>query len=161
MMDWYAGIGSRETPPEVCESMRFIAERLRDKFVLRSGNAVRADQAFQSGAGSQLAVYLPWPRYNDYDGPTMYPTEAAIQMGMEYHPAPERLTQGAQKLHGRNMHIILGSNLDQPVKFVICWTPNGIPSGGTLTGIRCAADHGIQVYNLFNWKVHHILERYL
>lgn len=45
---------------------------------------------------------------------------------------------------------ILGKNLDKPVEFVVCWTKNGKDIGGTGAAIRCALDHGIPVYNLFN-----------
>lgn len=161
-MKWYAGIGSRETPPEKLLEMRFIAERLESlDFVLRSGNADGADQAFQSGAGKNLAVYLPWPGYNGYTGPTIYPSERAIGMAMAFHSAPWHLTQGAEKLHGRNMHIILGSELRQPVSLVVCWTKDGKEIGGTATGIRCALKYGIPVFNLARYTAREVLEEYL
>ena len=46
----YAGIGSRETPPQVLEQMRKIGTFLAERhYVLRSGGAKGADTAFELG----------------------------------------------------------------------------------------------------------------
>lgn len=54
----------------------------------------------------------------------------------------------ARSLHGRNCHQILGYDLKQPVRAVVCWTPNGIPSGGTNTAIQIALTKNIPVFNI-------------
>jgi hypothetical protein len=66
------------------------------------------------------------------------------------HPAWDILSQGAQKLHARNVHQILGPDLSRPtpVEFVLCWTPDAQVVGGTATAIRLAQDRNIPVYNL-------------
>ena len=47
----FAGIGSRETPPEVLQEMSGITEYLESQgFVLRSGGAKGADKAFERGS---------------------------------------------------------------------------------------------------------------
>jgi hypothetical protein len=56
------------------------------------------------------------------------------------------------KFMTRNMMQVLGKNLDTPVDFVVCWTKNGKDIGGTGAAIRCAWDHSIPVYNLYNPK---------
>jgi predicted Rossmann fold nucleotide-binding protein DprA/Smf involved in DNA uptake len=49
-MKYYAGIGSRETPKEICNKMTEIASLLeKQDFVLRSGGANGADSAFEKG----------------------------------------------------------------------------------------------------------------
>jgi hypothetical protein len=45
--------------------------------------------------------------------------------------------------------IILGKNLDEPVKFVVCWTPGGKVVGGTGVAIQIAHKNNIPVINLF------------
>ncbi|NYZ25158.1 hypothetical protein HND93_36125, partial [Azospirillum sp. ROY-1-1-2] len=64
----YAGIGSRETPPAVLEVMAAVGERLAQLgWVLRSGGAVGADQAFERGCdrvGGRKEIFLPWPGFD-------------------------------------------------------------------------------------------------
>lgn len=78
---FYAGIGSRETPPAILETMRAAARRLRDLgFVLRSGGAAGADTAFAEGAGVCSEIFLPWPGFRGIDTPFPEPTRAAFEM---------------------------------------------------------------------------------
>ena len=50
MTKYYAGIGSRETPEDVCGRMTKLASILERKgYTLRSGGAVGADTAFAGG----------------------------------------------------------------------------------------------------------------
>ena len=50
-MLYYAGIGSRETPDHVLETMASAAQYLgKEGFTLRSGGAKGADTAFDQGA---------------------------------------------------------------------------------------------------------------
>jgi hypothetical protein len=58
------------------------------------------------------------------------PGEAA-KIASELHPNWGALKQAAKKLMARNSRQILGLNLDNPVKFVLCWTPDGCEHGST------------------------------
>ncbi len=50
MSKYYAGIGSRKTPPEMMSLMTDLAARLEEQgWILRSGGAIGADSAFQLG----------------------------------------------------------------------------------------------------------------
>jgi hypothetical protein len=51
-------------------------------------------------------------------------------------------------LLARDMQQILGADGETPCDFVVCWTPDGLDSGGTGYAIRCATDYGIPVYNV-------------
>lgn len=152
IMYYYAGIGSRETPPIIMEEMRWIARVMAQLgHTLRSGGADGADSAFEKGCdemGGKKDIYLPWPGYNGRNDAHTIVTAKAIQMAGKVHPAWHRCSNGARKLHGRNVHILLGLDMITPVKFVVCWTKDGKATGGTGLGIRLANQLGIHVYNL-------------
>jgi hypothetical protein len=162
----YAGIGSRETPPGVLDLMVRAASQLaREGWVLRTGMAGGADQAFYRGARAHgaLELYLPWPSFEaDARSPAHaaeqfvlgQPTPAAYEMAAQFHPAWSRLVQSVRRLHARNCHQVLGPDLASPARFVLCWTPDGSLDGrgrrvgGTGQALRIAHHHGIQVFNL-------------
>ena len=63
---FYTGIGSRETPSFVLELMEEFAKNLEQRdYILRSGGAKGADQAFSRGAGDTdfKDIYVPWPKF--------------------------------------------------------------------------------------------------
>jgi hypothetical protein len=140
-MKFYAGIGARTTPESVQNAMTVIATMLYEKgYILRSGGAIGADQAFERGARDAAQIYLPT---NDAPVWSMICTE-------HFHPNPNALTENGWRLMNRNALQILGRDGDTPVDFVICWTKDGKDSGGTGQAIRIARSLGIDVYNLFN-----------
>jgi hypothetical protein len=149
MSKFYAGVGSRETPPEVQSEMRWLAAKLAaHDWTLRSGAAQGADSAFESGAGEKKEIYLPWYRFNGSQSTLCNPTPGAMMLAASLHPAWERCSQGARKLHARNCHQILGLDLMTPVRFVACWTVAGLGGGGTGQAIRLARRENIPVYDL-------------
>lgn len=139
----YAGIGSRETPTPVLKAMTHVARSLAALgYTLRSGGADGADRAFEAGA-SLKEIFL-----------ARHATPAAIETVARFHPAPHRLSVFAEKLRARNAMILLGANLDSPVRFVVCWTPRGEITGGTGQGLRIARHYKIPVVNMFfaDWE---------
>ena len=114
-----------------------------------SGGAPGADKAFEAGA-TRKEIYLPWRGFEGSDSTLYPPSEAAVVMAATIHPAWDKCSPKAKLLHARNCHQILGPNLNEPVDFILCWTPKGETVGGTATGIRLAERHNITVYNLFN-----------
>jgi hypothetical protein len=169
MKVYYAGIGSRETPDYILVLMEQLAVRLReDRMILRTGHAPGADQAFERGAGSAAQIFLPWRSFEQDTGfiasrdengdvwePTIFddPSSEAVEVSAEYHPNWFNLSFGARQLHARNAHQILGPkplSFPTPVEFVICWTSDGTPRGGTGQAIRIAESLDIPVYNLFD-----------
>jgi len=162
----YAGIGSRATPPAVLDLMARAASWLSaEGWVLRTGMATGADQAFYRGASTRgpLELYLPWPTfeagaYSPAEGPEQFvldePSPAAYELAARFHPAWSRLTRGVRALHARNCHQVLGADLASPARFVVCWTPDGSLNGrgrqvgGTGQALRIARDHDIPVFNL-------------
>lgn len=153
-MPYYAGIGSRETPWKICDFMEQIAKRLsQEGYVLRTGAAIGADTAFMLGASSK-ELFLPWPGYEGASGLLNEPTAAAYDLAKDFHPKWLSCGRGARALHARNGHIVLGPELNDPVEFVLCWTPDGslgktsARTGGTGQAIRLAYALDMQIYNL-------------
>ena len=122
-------------------------------WVLKTGAALGADQAFARGAADAnglVELCLPWASYEKEWVQTLSwksnvklnilsdrDTEAYASV-VKYHPAPDKLTRGAKALHARNFLIL------RDVSFVIAFTA-GKTTGGTWQGIRIAESLGIQV----------------
>jgi hypothetical protein len=137
----YAGIGSRETPPDVCEYMESLAKSWAEHGVLlRSGGARGADIAFERGCN---AAYGSKEIFRPEDA-----TLDAMKHAAKFHPNWDTCGSYARKLHARNSMIILGRSLNDPVDMVICWTPKGVKIGGTAQALRIAEHEGIQIVNL-------------
>lgn len=137
----YAGIGSRETPENVLRDMTTIAMQLAIKgFVLRSGRAKGADSAFEKG------VNLIDPKRKVIRVATG--DKSALNHAALFHPQWGACNDRAKALHARNSLIMLGDWLDNPVRFVVCWTAGGAIVGGTGQALRIAAAYNIPVFNL-------------
>ena len=156
-MKFYTGIGSRETPANVMEAMTQLAITLESKgYILRSGGADGADTAFEQGAVNK-EIYLAWKGFNGNNSPLHTVCVEALQMASTIHPAWDKCSQGAKKLHARNCYQVLGLDLNTPVDFVVCYTSNGLIKGGTATAINLAKSKGIPVFN-FGFGIEKTLE---
>ena len=134
----YAGIGSRSTPETVLQKFISIASLLEIRgFHLRSGGALGADQAFEKGVAQPHMKEVLRPR----DA-----TEAAMEIAARIHPAWHMCDEPARRLHGRNVQIILGRDLQDPVMFVLAYTESP-DRGGTRTGLVLAKDYSKPVFN--------------
>lgn len=165
-MRFYTGIGSRRTPKDICEKMTKVASSLaKAKWILRSGGAEGADSAFEVGVNLSVTniedvvykkaelkqIFLPWPNFNNKYSFYSSVCSNALQLAKKYHPAWNKLSQGAQKLHARNVYQVLGPDLNTLSKFVICWHDG---TGGTTQACRIAQDYDIPIINMINedWK---------
>lgn len=139
-MRYYAGIGSRSTPPDALQLMERCAAFLNAVgFTLRSGGAEGADKAFERGCGDgSKEIFLP-------SQPVCL---ESLVLASCIHPAWNNVGSYGKKCHARNCYQILGKDLKTPVDFVICWTPGSQPIGGTRTAIVLAKNNDIPVYNL-------------
>lgn len=164
---YYAGIGSRQTPPNVLLKMQDLGVKLgRMGYVLRSGGADGADTAFEEGCdkyGCAKEIWLPWVGFNNRQSVVPFtPTPAHFEQASKVHPAWQYLKPPVQKLHARNSGQILGKDCNTPSEFVVCWTPDGCEhadqrsskTGGTGQAIALASKHNIPVINLAkpDWK---------
>lgn len=178
---FYTGIGSRQTPGPILALMQALAMMLCDeKWVLRSGAAPGADSAFEQGAllarpqyggaNTPIQIWLPWPGFEGRPEGNGWDYRIGGGGGDEeiaerFHPAWDKCSQGARKLHTRNVAQILGSRIvhygsendpdpevyetREPMsKFVICWTKGGRGQGGTGQALRIAIRYGVPVFDL-------------
>lgn len=149
-MKIYTGIGSRETPYEIQGVMWGLASELaKDGWTLRSGAAPGADSAFERGAlhdQGKMEIYLPWSGFENRHGGLPYYVADTIpgyweaeQIAAQFHPAWNRLKQGARKLHTRNVYQVVGRSLTEPSDMILCWTKDGLRGGGTGQALRINA----------------------
>ena len=153
---FYAGIGSRETPPGVepmIEEATFFLSKMG--FTLRSGGAPGADSLFEKHCSGKMEIYLPWKGFNEntsnlfIDSMNQEIVSQAREIAKKYHPNWKSLSESAKKLMTRNTFQILGHDLKTPVSFVICWTKGGTINGGTGQAMRIAKDLKIPIFNLY------------
>ena len=158
---YYTGIGSRETPPKVIETMRSLASEFsRMGFVLRSGAAEGADSAFEAGCNivsGKKEIWVPWVGFQGNKTGKL-PTGIHFELASKIHPAWEYLSRGVKALHARNTGQVLGVDLATASSFVLCYTKDKAETaeqvskrtGGTGTAIKLASLRNIPVFNLAN-----------
>lgn len=165
---YYAGIGSRKTPDYILQLMKEIATKLESRgWTLRSGGAEGADDAFESGC-TRKQIYVPWNGFNNRDLIFSIP-DNAYKLAEEAHPNWKALSQGAKTLMARNCMQVLGKDLNEPSKFVLCWTPDGCVShatrsyrtGGTGQAITIADKAGIRVFNLASEEHYYFFKNFI
>jgi hypothetical protein len=141
MYKYYAGIGSRETPHDILKLMTKLARKLsREGYVLRSGGAKGADTAFHAGVLDVCGdAQIFTAQHANFE---------SMKLAAYFHPNWLACSDYAKRLHARNGMILLGKDLQDPVQFIICWTPNGEVVGGTGQALRIAASYKIPVRNL-------------
>lgn len=146
---YYAGIGSRRTPPQIIKQMHELADTLgKMGYTLRSGYADGADKAFHLGAtsnGRPVQNWLPWKGFNGCEEMGLYAETKHFDLAKLLHPVWGKLPESVHKLHARNVGQVLGRGfevadvqlailnphlihyptLSEPSEFVVCWTPDG------------------------------------
>jgi hypothetical protein len=148
----YAGIGSRQTPADVLSQMTRIASFMEEQgYVLYSGGAVGADQAFENGVKDpdMRRIFLPWKEFNQNPSSYFGVSKEASVIAKKFHPSWYILPPAAKLLIARNGYQILGKSLDAPVDLVVCYTPDGKASGGTGQAIRIAQHYSIPIFNMY------------
>ena len=148
----YAGIGSRSTPPEILRLMERMALILSGAgYTLNSGGAKGADTAFENGA-LRKNIFYPFDANDE-----------VRKIASEIHKNYNNLSDYAKNLMARNTYQIFGLDLNTPVDFVLCYTPDGCEShqtrtsttGGTGQAIEMASRKNIPIINMANknWNI--------
>ena len=162
MQKYITIIGSRIITDEEYYTLKNLASTLHGMgYVLRSGGADGADSTISHLLN--IEVYIPWNGFNNlyHNGKTVFELsklpnqDLAKSRIMKIHPAPQKLTQGALKLHTRNIYQVIGFRGIDGVKseMVIYCADEGndfLPKGGTRTAIAYAKQLNIPVYNIRN-----------
>jgi hypothetical protein len=150
----YAGIGSRETPPDILRIMERLGKKLAlEGWVLRSGGARGADSAFHKGCldvSGDAEIFT-----------AQHATPESLAVAAKYHPNWSACSDHTKRLHARNGLIILGKDLTSPVRMIVCWTPNAEVTGGTGQALRIADYYNIPVRNLANKDSLNNVSKYL
>lgn len=163
---YYTGVGSRKTPEKTFILMQQVAGYLgKLGYTLRTGGAVGADTAFESGCDwveGKKEIWIPWNNYQGKSKGCHLPTQEHYNLASTLHPVWNRLSRGVRSLHARNTGQVLGVDLRTPSNFLVCWTPDGVDcidkitskTGGTSTALKLALLNNIPVVNMFNadWK---------
>ena len=151
----YAGVGARKTPDQVLRGMRDIATNLAGRgWHLRTGGAKGTDDAFARAVPAERrTVFIPWRGYNGWsqsEGRALTAGELqALRSAAEpHHPAWRSCAPSVRDLHARNVAILLGADMREPVNAMVCWTENERVQGGTGMAIRLARHYRIPVLNL-------------
>ena len=143
MNKYYTGIGSRMVSLDVILKIRKLAAILAKKgYIVRTGEAAGCDTAFSLGAieacGTEAAIIYQ---------AGIEVTKEAWKLVCSVHDKPKAARRYKSYL-GRNPYQLLGTNLDNPSKFLICWTKDGKEIGGTRINMRLAKKFKIPVFNL-------------
>ena len=152
MTNTYSGIGSREINimyATICKQYAITLASL--DYTLQSGGASGSDTAFEEGSDlvqGNKKIFLPWKDFNNNTSTLYGVCEKALKIGEYFHPAWYKLSPKAKLLMARNSYQVLGENLDTPVDFIVCYTPNGEEKGGTAQSLRIARHFKIPVFNL-------------
>lgn len=165
-MKYFTGVGSRNTPYGVMDIIYSLSWKLKNKgYLLRSGGANGADTSFEEAflenyhTNFTKNIYIPWDGFNSRYEEFGYTVARklsnhgeALRIAESVHPAWDRCSSGAKLLHARNVYQVLGHNLDDPSKFLICWAEedkNGNIKGGTQTAWKLAEVFGVPRFNLY------------
>jgi hypothetical protein len=155
----YTGVGSRETPKEILTAMYNLGLNLAEQnWLLRSGHAPGADQAFEAGCvhqGGKKQIFLPWDGFEnasqtnpDYITPAF--SDHVMELAAEIHPAWDKCKRWVRRMHARNINQVIGPDDFNPVlsDLLICWTKGASGAGGTGQAIRLAHRLGVPVFDL-------------
>lgn len=160
----YTGIGSRDVPEDVYKLLQALGRKLATRgYALRSGGAMGCDTAFYEGCkevGGMSTIFVPWSGFNNLFGENIVSLSDMPQSlvyraeweARQIHPVFDQLSQGAKKLHTRNVFQVLGPLLSRESSFVVCYAPvqgNSV-KGGTRTAVELAKVYNIPVYNVFD-----------
>lgn len=168
---YYTSVGSRECPKSIADRFVEVCKRLaNENYILRSGGADGIDSYSEFGCDlgcGEKEIYLPFKGFNQnesflhLDNEEIFGIEIlekSLNLVKDIHPAFDKLTKTSCLLHQRNIHQILGQDLQTPSEFVICYTWNGKAVGGTATAMNLAKRLGIPVYNFYNDGVEKFIE---
>lgn len=164
--NYYSGIGSRKTPPEICKILSQIGKKLQNRFILRSGAAKGADLSFEKFVRSENKIIYK-PQDFDQSPENLDFCTSELESNLDKGVKLKNMRPFVKVLLLRDMNQVLGDpkNGWKKSEFLICWTPTENyflkECGGSRYAIRCALKHGIRVHNLINENVMKMVNEWL
>lgn len=162
---WVTGTGDREPPPEMERVvLRLVAALAKRGYGVRTGNAVGMDAFFRAAAaasGAPIQVFHAG-RHSPLAGAIglMSRSDDVIarckQYVYEMHPRGRRLKPEHLKQHAQHALKVLGPELAEPSRVIVCWAGQSTfkdarlfeVKGETREAVRIAHAEGIPAYNL-------------
>lgn len=164
----YAGIGHRGTPEKVRDMMTNIGSQLAKMgFILRSGNALGADQAWEEQVPKKMKeIFIiekkpVCPHGIVVDTITQEQWDFVVS---HYHGGSGpfgRLSAYVQYLFMRNLNILCGKDLDDKVDFVAYWHEGEHCDGGTGHTIAMAKTLEIPCFNIWSEKDQQAMDEFV
>ena len=154
----YAFIANKEAPADIIALAGKIAKRLDEMgYTTRTGGTEGLEDSVEA-AVSKVEVYIPWKDFNQKASKFNRNDKSAADLVKPFHPTFDTLKPAIQAIVARNVHIILGKNLQSPVGFVVCWSADGVEHAKDKTAktgfvgipIAIASSLKIPVFNLKN-----------
>ena len=165
----------RDCPQDVLEKLKGLAMRLGNMgYTARLGGAPDgSDQAVETNS-IKVELYFPWKKFLKRQSDMPVPGEEgigkeAVDLAKRFHPAYDKMTEVVQKMIARTSFQIMGANLRDPIKFLVCWSPDGAESSKDRTAktgvagqaISIASSISIPIFNLKNPDAMDRLNSYL
>lgn len=166
----YGVVSNIKAPPHAINSAKEIADFLSDKnFVLRTGGGNTDIENLFEASTPHKELYLPWKNFNEKDSKIVRYSDHIREIAQWQQPSYESLVPFKQSFINRNIAVVLGKEGTSPLRFLICWSQDGIehPAHRTsATGfigicITVAGLIKVPIFNLHNTDVVHRVRSYI
>ena len=151
-----------EVPVEVIEKIKSTFEELNTLgFTLRATGDNRDKLAVEGEKAYERKEYhIPFKKFNpDVEAKTSKPSKFAYEIAAKYHRAFTKVSNVVRGFLARNVHIMLGSDCNTPVNFIIIYTSCGIETtknikfetaGNVSFNIDLAEELNVPIFNFKN-----------
>lgn len=165
----YAVTGNKDVPPEIVSKVKELVNYLNGHgFTSRMGCDDPIENAAYESAAKKEAI-LPWREFNSIESKFTFTNDRAMAIAKKFHPTFDNMKKGIQLILAKNARLILGNRMDQPARFLLCWTEDGVENirqktaktGYTGHTIAIACGAGVPVFNLANPDAEKRLREYV
>ena len=126
--------GKEGVPNDVLEKMLSASKVfMKSGFVLRfNGETEGFNTKILDIDIARVETYLPWKTFNKDNislTPKMVrPNEEAYHVAAYYHKKFKELPNSARAILARDVHVLLGENVKNPIKLLLCYSSDGAES---------------------------------
>lgn len=152
-----ACLSNQDAPDEiksVCEKLARVL--VENGYTIRTSGGKGGEEAFEKGAGDKVEVYIPWKGFDQKQSQFCKTKDEAKDVVRQFSPSFESLSKGVQTIIASKAHVILGKDLNSPIRFLVVWSLDGAETkkectaktGFVSTPIKIAESIQIPVFNL-------------